>query len=476
MENKVWSSQPAPVSFLINLVKAYPNALKYEISRQNNSLLFALRQLQNGFPEELVVVMIDEYPNPGKNDGDAEIIADAWESDVQDDILSRLFEKFSMSNGGDKSSNYAEEIVILALTQKRSDGVIMYMIKNYKCSLSPISCIQSLYLALTLKRSDKILYALIDLCYNCSAGQAKNQNSAEGNVVVTAFKYCKSVGLVNRNSAEDNILVTALKYCKSDAVVIYLLESLPVLAALVQRNTKALPIYVGLSCERSLSVIVGLLICCPSSGIFDQTLCNEQIKTDVWIAMTKPLSFWNTYACKFKEGESLSTLIEEVKELIKNETVSEPNASESGIKFSDLRNEWVNVNDNNISRLIDEVSSMKTEMKEIILKGNKQMIMSNSNVLKQIEEIKAIKPTGSMESCDIQAQLRTMKGEILSTIECIQSKMKRFVEIHEVTDQRIDHLQNVVKADLLKLSTEVESKLEAVEVGVSRCLEEYLME
>ena len=448
---KVWSCQildtPTPVTVFIDLVKANPNAIlgngthEYEsvdkrTGQFKNLLQIALFELKNGFPIEVIVTMIDKYPDPGKNEGDCDIIVKSLEYDIQDDLLSRLIQKFVLIFGDDnhdasnssktidlmfskKKSNsimfmlfesfcsnksatniiyffskalksdrsdeflqkliskldavnlsvnkcdntsfqdkslfriilenckseqvleafldkfphqvlmmlspsplefaieqdhssavilkilsiIAENATIksflgeaipsamrlerddkeilamvegdpeaisrednmgLALKHKRSDEVILSMIRNY--SLSPTSVSGYLCSVFTLQRSDKILCALIDECDE------------------------ESLKLANQKVIDGDVFLTFLQSCKADAVVIYLLQRFPVLASLVQRDTKMLPLYTALSCKRSLSIIVGLLICCPFIGTFDQGLCSERISTDVRVAISKPLT------------------------------------------------------------------------------------------------------------------------------------------------------------------------------------------
>ena len=173
-----------------------------------------------------------------------------------------------------------------------------------------------LTLAFKYNRSEDLLLKMIDIYADSSIAKT-----------FVAARY-------NENDQEyvhtdhDDLLITSLICCSSDASILHLMQLFPDLASLAKRDTKMLPIYIALSSKRSLSVVFGLMICCPLIGSFDQTLCKRQVKTATRVAITKSLSFWNTFASKFEEGESLTDVIEEVKDLLENKIPSDSTNAE----------------------------------------------------------------------------------------------------------------------------------------------------
>ena len=231
----------------------------------------------------------------------------------KDDILIRLLQKFSN---------------ILSRDERNSD---------ISMSTADIFCS-----ALTSRRSDNVLCALVDLCDE------------------------QSVKRHNSFSSDGSILVMALQHYKSDTVILYLLQKFPVLAALVSVYVTALPLYTALSHKRSLSVVVGLLICCPSFGTFDQTLCNERINSVVLIAITQSLSFWNAFAHKFEEGDPLSTVIEEAETVVKNQSHFDYELLHNSKLEEDMATIKNSIMESKNQTLILE------EIKDLLLEGNKQ--------------------------------------------------------------------------------------------------------
>ena len=258
----------------------------------------------------------------------------------------------------------------------------------------------------------------------------------------------------------------AIIYCKSDAVILHFLQNLPHFASLTERESSMLPIYFALSYGRSLSIVIALLICSPLIGKFDQTLCNGRVETDSRIAITKPLSFWNAFARKFEEGDSLKNMTEEVKLLLKGKSESTDNeVMDENMFKSRTKSERVN------SKLMEDIKNMKEKQ----LEENKRL---NSNYIKIVEEIKEMKEhlyaTNTSEQVSLlRSELQSMKKDILTANTCVQSKIDNYVYRHEISNKRI---KTTVAADLMELKTELESKLQAVEIGISRCFEQFLDE
>ena len=125
---------------------------------------------------------------------------------------------------------------------------------------------------------------------------------------------------------------------------------------------------------------------------------------------------------------------------------------------------------------IKNQSCLQKKMNDSLLKSNQQMTMANSQMPTLVDDMKEVKRSHSLSSSEIPAYFQRLKEELSDTIGCIQSKIDIIAGNQSDSDERIDNLQRTMTRDLVMLRNEVESKLEAVEVGVSRCLGEYLTE
>ena len=228
------------------------------------------------------------------------------------------------------------------------------------------------------------------------------------------------------------------------------------------------------------------------------------------IAITQSLSFWNAFAHKFEEGGPLSTVIEEAETVVKRQSQfdyeilhnSELEEDMATIKNSimESKNQSLVLEEikdlllkgfkrtalviNHNSKVDEDMALLKACMMELKnqsclkKKMNDSLLKINQQITRAISEISIPaddeKVSPSFFSSEIPAHFKRLKEELSDRIDCIQSKIDIIDGNHNDSDERIDNLQKMMKCDLLKLRSEVESKLEAVEVGVSRCLGEYL--
>ena len=169
---------------------------------------------------------------------------------------------------------------------------------------------------------------------------------------------------------------------------------------------------------------------------------------------------------KIRGGRLFKNMIEAVKLQLKGKSESTDNeVMDENMFKSRSKSERVN------SKLMEDIKNMKEKQ----LEENKRL---NSNYIKIVEEIKEMKEhlygTNTSEQVSLlRSELQAMKKDILTANTCVQSKIDNIVYRHEISNKRI---KTTVAADLLELKTELESKLQAVEIGISRCFEQFLDE